>query len=273
MTAPIKTGPKRVFLMYHELEIPGRALCQSEPGYLRYVVTRDDFRNQMSFIRSDGWRAVNVSDSFSQPESPAVVITFDDGCETDLLCAAQMLKEAHFGATFYVTVGFLGKPGYMSVSQLRQLSDQGFEIGCHSWTHPYLTDLDLNDPDLKELRHEIGDAKSRLEELTGRKVNHFSCPGGRWDDRAVKVAQESGYLTFATSRTHANTSTTDPFALGRVPIMRGTELKAFAAICRGQGLRQMRLANSARETARNLLGNSTYDRIRGALLNRTGGQN
>jgi len=262
------TGPKRVFLMYHELEIPGRALCQSEPGYLRYVVTRDDFRNQISFIQADGWRAVNVTDSFSQPESPAVVITFDDGCETDLLCAAQMLKEANFGATFYITVGFLGKPGYLSASQLRQLSDQGFEIGCHSWNHPYLTDIDSN-----ELQREIGDAKMRLEEITGRKVDHFSCPGGRWDDRAVKVAQDSGYLTFATSRTHANTPTTDPFALGRVPVMRSTELKTLAAICRGQGLRQMSLANSARETARNLLGNSAYDRIRAVMLHRTGGQN
>jgi peptidoglycan/xylan/chitin deacetylase (PgdA/CDA1 family) len=261
------TGPKRVFLMYHELEIPGRVLCQSEPGYLRYVVTRDDFRNQVNLIQADGWRAVNVSDSFSQPESPAVVITFDDGCETDLVCAAQMLKEANFGATFYITVGFLGKPGYMSANQLRQLSDQGFEIGCHSWTHPYLTDLDI-----KELHREIGDAKSRLEEITGRKVNHFSCPGGRWDDRAVKVAQESGYLTFATSRTHANTALTDPFALGRVPVMRGTELKTFAAICRGHRLGQMRLINSVRETARNLLGNSAYDRIRAVMLHRTRGQ-
>ncbi len=260
-------GPKRVFLMYHELEIPERALCQSEPGYLRYVVTRDDFRNQINLIHADGWRAVNVSDAFSQPESPTVVLTFDDGCETDLLCAAQMLKEANFGATFYITVGFLGKPGYMSASQLQQLSDQGFEIGCHSWTHPYLTDLGL-----KALQKEIGDAKSRLEEITGRKVNHFSCPGGRWDDRAVKIAQESGYLTLATSRTHANSVSTDPFALGRVPVMRGTQLKTFAAICRGQGLGQMRLINSVRETARNLLGNSAYDRIRATMLHRTGGQ-
>jgi peptidoglycan/xylan/chitin deacetylase (PgdA/CDA1 family) len=262
------TGPKRVFLMYHELEIPGRALCQAEPGYLRYVVTRDDFRNQMILIQRNGWRAVNVTDSFSQPESQAVVITFDDGCETDALCAAPLLKEAKFGATFYITVGFLDKPGYLSASQLRQLSDQGFEIGCHSWSHPYLTDLDSN-----ELQREIGDAKMRLEEITGRRVNHFSCPGGRWDDRAVKVAQESGYLTFATSRPHGNTPSTDPFALGRVPVMRGTEVKTFAAICRGQGLRKMSLVGTARETARNLLGNSAYDRIRGVLLPRTGGQN
>jgi peptidoglycan/xylan/chitin deacetylase (PgdA/CDA1 family) len=261
-------GPRRVFLMYHELEVPGRALCQSEPGYLRYVVTREDFRSQMNFVQREEWRAVNVSDSFSQPESPAVVVTFDDGCETDLLCAAEILKEANFGATFYITVGFLGKTGYLSESQLRQLSDEGFEIGCHSWTHPYLTDLGAN-----ELRREIGDAKVRLEHITGRKVNHFSCPGGRWDSRAAKTAKESGYLTVATSRTHANSRSTDPFALGRVPVMRGTELKTFAAICRGQGLRQMSLANTARETARNLLGNRTYDRVRAIVLHGTGGQN
>ena len=33
-----------VFLMYHELEMPGRALCQREPGYTRYVLPLDDFR-------------------------------------------------------------------------------------------------------------------------------------------------------------------------------------------------------------------------------------
>ena len=56
--------------------------------------------------------------------------------------AAPILQEFGFGATFYITVGFLGKPGYLSEAQVRNLSSLGFEIGCHSLTHPYLTDLD-----------------------------------------------------------------------------------------------------------------------------------
>jgi len=30
-----------VFLMYHELELPGRKLSQSEPGYVRYILPLD----------------------------------------------------------------------------------------------------------------------------------------------------------------------------------------------------------------------------------------
>jgi hypothetical protein len=32
-----------VFLMYHELESPGRPLCQSEAEYVRYIVRTSDF--------------------------------------------------------------------------------------------------------------------------------------------------------------------------------------------------------------------------------------
>ena len=33
-----------VFLMYHELELAGRKLCRSEPGYVRYILPLETFR-------------------------------------------------------------------------------------------------------------------------------------------------------------------------------------------------------------------------------------
>src|SRR5208283_5086967 len=53
-----------------------------------------------------------------------------------------ILQQCDFAATFFITTGFLEKRGYLSKPQLRELSGLGFEIGCHSMTHPYLTDLD-----------------------------------------------------------------------------------------------------------------------------------
>ena len=38
-----------------------------------------------------------------------MTITFDDGCETDLLVAAPILRQAGFNATFFITWGRLGK--------------------------------------------------------------------------------------------------------------------------------------------------------------------
>jgi peptidoglycan/xylan/chitin deacetylase (PgdA/CDA1 family) len=37
-----------------------------------------------------------------------------------------------------------------SARQVRDLDAQGFQIGCHSMTHPYLSDL--TEPELKALR-------------------------------------------------------------------------------------------------------------------------
>ena len=49
-----------VYLMYHELEIPGRPLCQTEPGYVRYILQATGFRAQMQSLKNAGLRGVNV---------------------------------------------------------------------------------------------------------------------------------------------------------------------------------------------------------------------
>jgi peptidoglycan/xylan/chitin deacetylase (PgdA/CDA1 family) len=252
-----------IFLMYHELELPGRRLCQSEPGYARYVLPEPDFRAQMDHLKAKGWQGLSVGQALTFPEGRNVAITFDDGCETDLLAAAPILRQTGFNATFFITCGRLGKPGYLSHAQLKELSGQGFEIGCHSMTHPYLTDLDENG-----LRYEISDAKLQLERIIGQAVEHFSCPGGRCDQRVLTVARAASYRTLATSRIQTNSGNTDAFALGRIAILRDVPLSAFAAICDGSSLSRMRTYNAARDAARYILGNSLYDRVRALLLRR-----
>src|SRR5436190_1693999 len=110
-------GPNIVFLMYHELELPGRPLCQSEPGYVRYILSRSSFQSQMDWLQQNGWRGLCVSGALNYPAGNSVAITFDDGSETDLITAAPALRERGFNATFYVTTGFLGKAGYLSPTQ------------------------------------------------------------------------------------------------------------------------------------------------------------
>lgn len=253
-----------VFLMYHELERAGRPICQDEPGYARYVLPQDDFRAQVDFLRNNGWRGLSVGEALSFPEGRSVAITFDDGSETDLLAAAPILQKVGFGATFFITTGRLGTPGYLSAAQLRELSAQGFEIGCHSMTHPYLTDLDE-----EGLRREICDSKIQLEQITEKPADHFSCPGGRYDQRVVKLARTAGYRTLSTSRIQANAPGSDLFALGRVAMLRDVSLPAFAAICEGSSLPRMRAQSALRQAAKVILGNSIYDRVRAKLLERT----
>ena len=252
-----------VYLMYHELDLPGRPLCQSEPGYVRYIVYESNFREQMKSLQMMGYRGLSVPEALNGSSHSAVAITFDDGCETDLLAAAPLLKEAGFGATFYITVGFMGKPGYLTATQLRELSELGFDIGCHSMTHPYLSDLDE-----AGLRNEIAVPKAKLEQITGRAVEHFSCPGGRWNRRVADCAQKAGYKSVATSRNSANSARTDPFHLGRVAIMRHTDRATFENISRGRGLWRLQLADLTRASAKRVMGNAGYEALRSILLGR-----
>ncbi|MGD0988182.1 MAG: polysaccharide deacetylase family protein [Candidatus Sulfotelmatobacter sp.] len=252
-----------VYLMYHEMEVDGRPLCQSEQGYVRYVVRESSFREQMNWLQSAGFRGVSVSDGLENKVTPGVVLTFDDGCETDLTIAAPILHSLNFGATFYITLGFLGRPGYMVARQVRELSEAGFEIGCHSMTHPYLNDLSE-----AQLAREIAEPKARLEEIVGRPVHHFSCPGGRWSPTVAAVARQAGYKTVATSRIDANTPRTDPFQLARVVVKRDATLRSFQRQCRREGLWQLRFLTSLRTTSHRLLGNALYDRLRSLILER-----
>lgn len=244
-------------LMYHELERAGHALCRAEPGYVRYVVGAAAFEAQIAHLCSAGLRGASVSDAAEGD----LVLTFDDGCETDLVVAAPLLTNAGFGATFYVTLDFVGRPGFMTADQVRRLSDAGFEIGSHALTHSYLPDL----PPAR-MREELAGSKARLEEITNRPVAHFACPGGRWNRRLAGFAREIGYETVSTSRPQVNRPAADRYALARVGIMRTTDLGTFAALCRGHGLARRRAEERTLAIAKRALGNAGYERARAAAL-------
>ena len=250
-----------VCLMYHEIELPGRELADPDPGYTRYAVSLASFREQMQFLKSAGTPGLNVTQMLAGAQG--VALTFDDGCETDLITAAPLLQGFGFQATFYITVGFLDKRGFMSRQQARDLGDTGFEIGCHSLTHPYLTDLDA-----AGLVLEIAGAKKQLEDIMGRKVTHYSCPGGRWDERVVQVARHAGYESVATSQVGVNRHDSNRFALARNAVTRDLGLADFQALASGTGLWSKQLRGRTLQLVQRAMGNTAYNRLRSAFLGR-----
>jgi len=251
-----------VFLMYHELKLEGRPTCRSDPGYLHYVLEEGEFRAHLNRMRFLNLRGMSVGEALGAGDAEdGAVITFDDGCETDLTAAAPLLADAGFTATFYVITGHIGRKGYLSAEQVRELHRGGFEIGCHTMNHPYLTELGR-----ESLRVEIAEAKGQLEQIIGRRVDHFSCPGGRWNWRVERAVREAGYRSMGTSRAGANSPSVNPFRLARVPLHPGMPLAAFDNLVRGHGMLRRKARDLALTAAKSILGNGTYDRLRAALL-------
>jgi len=97
---------------------------------------------------------------------------------------APVLLEFGFHATLSAA-GFLGNR-VPEREQVRALDAQGFEIGCHSMTHAYLSDLSE-----EELRREVVDAKTRIEQIVGQRIEHLPVPRSynnvRWRWRVRRI--------------------------------------------------------------------------------------
>ena len=250
------------YLMYHELEAQGRPLRCNAPGFIRYVVKEEDFRAQITHLKRINLPVLNVGQSLDAGnERYGVVLTFDDGSETDFVVAAPVLQELQANATFFVVAGLVGQRGFLSCGQLRELTNAGFEIGCHSMTHAYLNDLSP-----KELYVEMVEAKVQLEQITGQRIEHFSCPGGRWTKQVQDIGKRAGYRSIATSEIATNCRSTNPFRLGRVAVKRGTSIASFQRLCRGQGLLVSRMQNIGLSLVKTALGNAFYEKARIACL-------
>jgi peptidoglycan/xylan/chitin deacetylase (PgdA/CDA1 family) len=115
-----------------------------------------------------------------------VVITFDDGYLDNYEFAAPVLSDLRLPATFYLTAGFIGTDrqfpwdtakGRTTVminwNHAREMHALGFEIGCHTWSHP-----DLGKEPITSAPRELRDARSRIEDELGAPVHHFAYPFG-----------------------------------------------------------------------------------------------
>ena len=76
-----------------------------------------------------------------------VVLTFDDSAKSHFTVVRPLLMQYKFGATFFITEGFdfkSNKKDYMTWKQIKQLHDDGFEIGNHTRDHLGITDKNVN---------------------------------------------------------------------------------------------------------------------------------
>jgi len=115
-----------------------------------------------------------------------VSLTFDDG-DADNYAVRPMLAENNLHATFYIVSGFTNSNGYMTDDQLRDLYNDGNEIGGHTLNHTYLPDVHGAD-----LNREVCQDRSNLLAY-GFKVTSFAYPFGHYNDEAKQAVIDCGY--------------------------------------------------------------------------------
>lgn len=122
-------------------------------------------------------------------------LTTDDGFASDYERLLPWLIDTGRTATFFVPVGFLDRPGRLTSAQLCEIAAAGMTIGGHGYDH-----LDWPTIDEAAFKHEIEDAKARLEDLLGQEVKRVAPPYGSYDTRVLKALREAGFAEIYTTR-------------------------------------------------------------------------
>lgn len=117
-----------------------------------------------------------------------VALTFDAGAnDAGLPLILRTLLRFHAAATFFMTGHFART--YPALA--REIAADGFRIGNHTMTHPYLTRLSD-----AGVRWEILTAARSITEVTGKNpAPLFRFPYGDEDARTIAIANRLGYVT------------------------------------------------------------------------------
>jgi peptidoglycan/xylan/chitin deacetylase (PgdA/CDA1 family) len=245
--------------MYHDIVPAGAEDSSGFPGRdaALYKITPEAFEAQLGAIRSrleTGLRnhpnppappdplapqgppaASALTDPLRVPDSPALlapVITFDDG-GASAMAAADALERHRFTGHFFITVNYLGTPGFVAETDLRQLRQRGHVIGSHSCSHP----IRMGRCSWHQLREEWTRSRAALSDILGEDVACASVPGGEFAPAVAEAAAAAGFTRLFTSEPVRSSRSRYGLTLeGRFVIQRWTSPDRAAALATGAWL-------------------------------------
>lgn len=189
--ATIIARPQVPILCYHRLRDwkPNQSASTKV-----YIVPVKNFREQIKMLADSGYNSITPDEYIAYlttgkalPSKP-VMITFDDTIEEHYTVAAPELEKYGFKGVFFLMTVCIGRPGYMTREQVKELSDRGHVIASHTYDHHNVRQYTEADWDLQMLK-----PKDKLESIIGKPVDYFAYPFGEWKPEAIPELQKRKY--------------------------------------------------------------------------------
>jgi peptidoglycan/xylan/chitin deacetylase (PgdA/CDA1 family) len=170
-------------LVYHSISSP------VEPMEADADISPERFKRQLRWLSR--WRRVVPLDETLRVGASRrlVAITFDDGYRDNLTVALPMLEKFQLPMTLFVAAGFLGREGYLSEDDLREISQHPLiTIGAHGLWHRHFHRLTAADA-----RFELVESRRLLAAITGTTVDLLAWPYGECNAELELLSAECGY--------------------------------------------------------------------------------
>lgn len=173
----------------------------------------------------DGIEAIKAGE-----QAPFVAITFDDAFRNFVEVAWPVMADLEIPVTLFVPTGFVvgAAPSPLSGVDLPPcdwpalrdlIASSLVTIGSHTRTHP-----DLRRLDVEQVRAELQDSRSTLEDHLGVAVNSFCYPRALWN-RRVESEVARVYDLAVVGGGRRNLGRTPPLRLSRTSIRAGATFR------------------------------------------------
>ena len=194
-----------------------------EEGFEVYSVPPAEFAAQLDYLQEKGYTTITLQDFMrvlhgkgTLPDKP-IILTFDDGYEDNYTEMLPILEAHNMKAVVYVITNNIGKPGFLTLEQIKDMQNRGIEIGSHTADH-----LSLKNLDDALRRYEIRDSKIFLEWSGLKTIYSFSYPNGDYTSEMIDILKGEEYLSAVTGDVGLNHIKTNPLLLKRVHIRKPT---------------------------------------------------
>jgi peptidoglycan/xylan/chitin deacetylase (PgdA/CDA1 family) len=214
-------------LTYHNL---------AEQAKGRLVLAAASFREQMQYLKTNGYRVVSLADFIEftrlgrQLPQRAVVLTFDDGYHSFKDYAYPVLKDLGFTATLFIYTDWVGAGrGALSWNDLREMTAAGFDVQAHTKTHADLRRAqgETEAQYARRMQVELEQPQEAFSKNLGRRSQILAYPYGRWEEGLLPKVKEYGYIAAFSVRRQGNASFVRPLAAHRSQIYSEMTLDDF----------------------------------------------
>lgn len=196
--------PTTISLLLHDVTDEPDKSGFLQPTARRYKHSVGTFQQYLDVIEATGLPVRTGDGLHSDTTNLSVVLTFDDGGASAPIAAA-LLEERGWRGMFFITTDLIGKPGFVTAEQIRELHRRGHIIGSHSCSHPDV----FRRLTRQEMRREWSESRDALQQLLGTEITTASVPGGDIDTSTLEEAAAAGYRQIFTSE-----QVTQPWSIG-----------------------------------------------------------
>ncbi len=192
-------------------------------GDTRYPSTNtsvSDFESHIKYLKSQGFSfltASQVNENADVSDHKQVVITVDDGYQSFYCKGLETIKKNNVTATLFINTESVGSKDYLTWEQIKEIADQGIEIGHHSHAHSHF--INLSDSKRAQFfEDDLLTAASLFKKHLGFIPNVYSYPYGEFDQVMINVLKKHGYQLGFAQNSGVWNEQSEPFAIPRFPM-------------------------------------------------------